>query len=69
MSRPIIRTTGGPNLRRRRDLTVLAIVCALVIAGLVAYVEIFRHPHVRAPVPAPAVSVRPVLLGPAPREA
>jgi hypothetical protein len=69
MSRPIIRTTGGPNLRRRRDLIVLAFLCCLVIAGLVVYVEIFRHPHVQTPVPAPAVSVRPALVAPAPREA
>jgi hypothetical protein len=69
MSRPIIRTTGGPNLRRRRDLTVLAIVCCLLIAGLVVYLEFFRHPHVQTTAPAPAVSVGPLFPVPAAREA
>jgi hypothetical protein len=69
MSRPIIRTTGGPNLRRRRDLTVLAVICALLIVGLVVYVEVFRHPHVQLPIPAPAISLGPALVAPASREA
>jgi hypothetical protein len=63
MSRPIIRTTGGPNLRRRRDLTVLAVVCCLVLAGIVVYARLFRHPHLQTPLPATAVSA-PASSGP-----
>jgi hypothetical protein len=69
MSRPIIRTTGGPNRRRRRDLTVLGVVCFLLIAGLLVYLEFFRHPHAAA-APASAVSAGlPAFAAPAAREA
>ncbi|HTV74478.1 MAG TPA: hypothetical protein VME66_12350 [Candidatus Acidoferrales bacterium] len=63
MSRPIIRTTGGPKRRRRRDLTVLAIVCCLLVLGIVLYLEVFRQPHVQAPIPATAVTA-PASSGP-----
>jgi hypothetical protein len=58
MSRPIIRTTGGPNLRRRRNLTIWAVIGVLVVVGLVVYAVWFR-PSVQAPLPVPSASGSP----------
>ncbi|HEY0797835.1 MAG TPA: hypothetical protein VGD50_01725 [Candidatus Baltobacteraceae bacterium] len=51
MSRPIIRTTGSPNLRRRRDLTIFIVAFCVALVVFVGFVE-SRHPAVQMPLPA-----------------